>query len=78
MDEFHHIKITADKRGYNSRIEIDDWELNGVTSINVVIDAKDATRVTIELIPRQLEIDGDGVIEMHREILPVKRREGGE
>lgn len=76
--EFHHIKITAGAHGSNSRIEIDDWEVQGVTKIEVEIDAQDITRVTIELIPRRLEIEGDGVIEMGREILPVRRREGGE
>jgi hypothetical protein len=77
VPEFHHIKITAEKAGYKSRIEIDDWDVHGVTMIEVEIDAQDTTRVTIELVPRLLEIEGDGVIEMGREILPIKRREAG-
>jgi hypothetical protein len=78
MDDFHHVKITGGPHGNDSRLEIDDWEVQGVTRVTVSVDAMKVTKVSIELTPRIIEIDSDGEIEMSRKILPIKRREGSE
>lgn len=75
MSMFHHIKIVTDERGHRSRVEIDGREVQGVVEVNVSVSAMNHPRVTIDLVPRFLEVEGAAEIDMHREILPIPRRE---